>query len=157
MQTCPELKPVVEEGLRLRDEGVDPVAAVGGEAGWPLTWYWRATPVWWDLPEAGMRPPLVLCNPDQEAEARRRLGPGYVAERIPLRAWWLMEEQTPEPGRGASLRACAGFPGASIGSSDIIVLRRTEGAVEWSRRGDGSGGARRRAPGDPAARVIGEG
>ncbi len=132
VQTCPELKAVVEEGLRWRDEGVDPVAAVGGEAGWPLTWYWRATPVWWDLPKTGMRPPLALCNPDQEAEARRRLGPGYVAERIPLRAWWLMEERTPGPAQ--LLRyVLRRLPWSSIGSSDIIVLRRTEGAVQWSR------------------------
>jgi sugar lactone lactonase YvrE len=132
VQTCPELKPVVEEGVRLYADGEDPAAAVGGEAGWPLTWYWRRTPTWWDLPKPGMRPPLVLCNPEQEAEARRRLGPGYVAERIPLRAWWLMEERLPGPTQ--LLRyALRRIPWGSVGSSDVIVLRRSEGAVEWSR------------------------
>ena len=44
VQTCPEIKLPVAEGYRLAAEGEDPVAAVGGEAGWPLSWYWRATP-----------------------------------------------------------------------------------------------------------------
>jgi uncharacterized protein (TIGR03663 family) len=155
VQTAPELKAVVEEGLRHHGEGADPVAAVGGEAGWPLTWYWRTTPVWWDLPRAGMRPPLTLCNPDQEAEARRRLGPGYVSERIPLRAWWLMEERVPGPAQVLRY-VLRRIPWSPVGSSDIIVLRRTEGAIEWSRPAE--------APvelvealGVTGARVIGEG
>jgi uncharacterized protein (TIGR03663 family) len=132
VQTCPELKPVVADGVRLYAEGADPAAAVGGEAGWPLTWYWRRTPTWWDLPKPGMRPPLVLCDPEQEAEARRRLGPGYVSERIPLRAWWLMEERPPGPTQ--LLRyVLRRVPWSPVGSSDVVVLRRSEGAVQWSR------------------------
>lgn len=132
VQTCPEIKAVVDEGLRLREQGVDPVAAVGGEAGWPLTWYWRSTPVWWDLPRQSMRPPMVLCNPEQEAEARARLGPGYVSERIPLRAWWLMENRVPSPAEVIRYAAWR-LPWGPVGSSDVIVLRRSEGPVEWTR------------------------
>ena len=155
VQTCPELKAVVEEGRRLHREGADPAAAVAGEAGWPLTWYWRETPVWWDLPKPPMRPPLVLCNPEQEVEARRRLGPGYSAERIPLRAWWLMEDRA--PGAGEALRyALTRVPWSPIGSSDIVVLRRGEGPVEWSRPADIPPPLAEALP-VTAARLIGEG
>jgi hypothetical protein len=155
VQTCPELKAVVEEGLRLHREGVDPVAAVAGESGWPLTWYWRATPVWWDLPKPPMHPPIVLCNPEQEAEARRRLGPGYAAQRIPLRAWWLMEDRSPSAGQ-ALRYAVARVPWSPIGSSDVIVLRRGEGPVEWSRPAAIPPPLAEALP-VTAARVIGEG
>jgi uncharacterized protein (TIGR03663 family) len=155
VQTCPELKAVVEEGLRLHREGVDPVAAVAGESGWPLTWYWRATPVWWDLPKPPMRPPIVLCNPEQEAETRRRLGPGYAVQRIPLRAWWLMEDRSPSAGQ-ALRYAVTRLPWSPIGSSDVIVLRRGEGPVEWSRPVDVPPPLAEALP-VTAARVIGEG
>ncbi|HPA80795.1 MAG TPA: TIGR03663 family protein [Thermoanaerobaculales bacterium] len=155
VQTCPELKAVVEDGLRLHREGVDPVAAVAGESGWPLTWYWRATPVWWDLPKAPMRPPLVLCNPEQEAEARRRLGPGYTGRRIPLRAWWLMEDRAPSAGE--LLRyALSRVPWSPIGSSDVVVLRRGDGPVSWSRPADIPAPLAEALP-VTAARVVGEG
>ncbi len=124
VQTCPDLQPVVREGQRLGAEGVDPVAAVSGDGGWPLTWYWRHVPVWWDIPRPGLRPPLVVCNPEQEAEVRRRLGPGYVSERLPLRAWWLMENSSPsitDVLRYVFLR----LPWGIIGSTDVIVLHAT--------------------------------
>jgi uncharacterized protein (TIGR03663 family) len=128
VQTCPEIKQVVREGLALRDQGVDPVAAVAGEAGWPLTWYFRSTPVWWAEPTPGMRPPLVLCNVDQEGAVRRLLGPGYTGERVPLRAWWLMESQS--PGLGDVWRYALGrIPWSEVGSSDVMVLRRIDDEV----------------------------
>jgi uncharacterized protein (TIGR03663 family) len=124
VQTCPEILPPVEEGYRLKTEGVDPVAAVDGEAGWPLTWYWRDTPTWWGVPSPGMRPPLVLCDPEKESEVRRLLGPGYVSERIPLRAWWVMENQRPslaEVVRYVFTR----IPWGIVGSTDFMLLRET--------------------------------
>jgi len=125
VQTCPEILPPVAEGYRLAADGANPVAAVGGEAAWPLSWYWRRTPTWWSPPTAGMRPPLVFCNPEKTAEVRRGLGPGYVAERLPLRAWWLMEAQRPSVGE--ILRyVFTRVPWGVIGSSDVILLRRTD-------------------------------
>jgi uncharacterized protein (TIGR03663 family) len=125
VQTCPEIKGVVDEALAFQEQGADPVAAVAGEAGWPLTWYFRKTPVWWAEPKPGMRPPLVLCDPDQEASVRRALGPGYLSERLPLRAWWLMENYRPtltDIVRYVVWR----IPWGDVGSSDVIVLRRME-------------------------------
>ena len=124
VQTCPEVKGVVEEGRAAAAAGADPAAAVAGEAGWPLSWYWRApTPVWWSMPKPGMRPPLVLVNPDQEAEARRILGPGYTAERVPLRAWWLLEGS--DPSLGDVLRyLVTRRPWSPIGATEFVVLRR---------------------------------
>jgi uncharacterized protein (TIGR03663 family) len=155
VQTCPELKPVVAEGVRLAGEGEDPVAAVAGDAGWPLTWYWRSVPVWWDTPRPGMRPPMVLCNPEDEAKTRRALGPGYTGKRLPLRAWWLMEEQVP------SLREVARYvvtraPWSTVGSSDFVLLSRTDDQVEWVREASPPPTLAAELP-IASARVIGEG
>jgi uncharacterized protein (TIGR03663 family) len=125
VQTCPEIKAVVEEGLRLTADGRSPPIAVQGEAGWPFTWYWRSQSVWWSAPNRGQRPPLVLCDVESEREIRRALGPGYTSERVPLRAWWVMEDWKP------SLRDVADYvltrrPWGFVGSTDIMVLRETE-------------------------------
>ncbi len=155
VQTCPEIKQVVREGITLRDQGVDPVAAVAGEAGWPLTWYFRATPVWWAEPTPGMRPPLVLCNVDQEGTIRRTLGPGYTSERLPLRAWWLMESQT--PGIGDVWRYVLGrVPWSEVGSSDIIVMRRVDDEVPGAQPAQVPAPLAAALP-VSAARVIGRG
>jgi uncharacterized protein (TIGR03663 family) len=155
VQTCPDLKPVIREGYRLRDEGVDPVAAVAGEAGWPLTWYWRTTPTWWSEPKQPMRPPLVLCNPEQEPDIRQLLGPGYTSERIPLRAWWILEDWVPNP--GDVLRYVVHrVPWGVVGSSDIMVLRISEGPIEWARPVDPPPSLAAELP-ITGARVFGEG
>ena len=155
VQTCPEIKVPIAEGYRLAAEGEDPVAAVGGEAGWPLSWYWRATPTWWSAPAPGMRPPLVFCNPEQESEVRQKLGPGYVAERLPLRAWWLMTSA--RPSLGEVLRyALTRVPWGVIGSSDVILLRRTGEAAPGPRSAPAPE-ALVEALGVGDAEVIGEG
>jgi uncharacterized protein (TIGR03663 family) len=155
VQTCPEVLPPVAEGYRLAAEGVDPVAAVGGEAAWPFSWYWRKTPTWWSTPGPDMRPPMVFCNSDQEGEIRRRLGPGYVAERLPLRAWWLMESQ--RPSLGQVLRyVFTRVPWSTIGSSDIILLRHTGEPAEGPREAPAPE-ALAEALGVASAEVVGEG
>ena len=123
VQTCPELRDVAKEGLRLarQDNGV--VAAVSGEAVWPLMWYWRKIGVEWSLPHPGQRPPIVICDPPSEAEARSLLGPGYSRRRIPLRAWWLMYERRPSLWEIARYELTR-IPWGSIGSTDVIVLTR---------------------------------
>lgn len=126
VQTCPELTAVAREGRRLAAAAPDElVAAVAGDASWPLTWYWRDVQVWWQAPAPGVRPPLVVVDVDQEAEVRRQLGPGYTAERVPLRAWWLFDG--PRPSFGALLRyVLTRVPWGVVGSSDVVVLRRGE-------------------------------
>jgi uncharacterized protein (TIGR03663 family) len=155
VQTSPEIKEPVKEGLELAARGVDPVAAVGGEAGWPLSWYWRNLPVWWSDPGAGQHPPLAFCSPERLPTVRRRLGPGYESIRLPLRSWWVMEDSKPSLGdvvRYVFTRR----PWGVIGSTDTILLRRTDEAVEVSREA--------RVPetlatalGIESARVLGEG
>jgi len=132
VQTSPEMFDVIQEGYRLAAEGEDPVAAAHGEAGWPLSWYWRKIPISWDLPQPGDRPPMVLCDPSKDAEVRRILGPGYVSERLPLRAWWVMADFRPKFSdvvRYIFTRR----PWGSIGSTDTIVLRYTGEHVEGAR------------------------
>jgi uncharacterized protein (TIGR03663 family) len=135
VQTSPEILVPMNEGLELAKQGVDPVAAVGGEAGWPLSWYWRRTPVWWAESNPGQRPPLVFCDPEDEPTVRRRLGSGYVSERIPLRTWWVMESVRPD--LADVLRyVFTRRPWGSLGSTDTIVLRRTDEEVEAARAVD---------------------
>jgi uncharacterized protein (TIGR03663 family) len=129
VQSSPELLPVVAEGEALAAAGQDPAVAVAGDAGWPLSWYFRRVPVWWAVPRPGMRPPLVLCDVEQEAEVRQALGAGYVSERIPLRSWWVMEDFRPTVGEVARY-VLTRRPWGTIGSTDAIVLRRQEGPVD---------------------------
>jgi len=155
VQTCPEVKGIVQEGLAAAAAGADPAAAVAGEAGWPLSWYWRSTPVWWSMPKPGMRPPLVLANPGQEVEARRLLGPGYTAERVPLRAWWLLEGSNPSPGdivRYLLTRR----PWSPIGATEMVVLRRVGEETARPREVEVPG-ALAAGLGADAARVLAEG
>jgi uncharacterized protein (TIGR03663 family) len=124
VQTSPEILPLIAEGKELAAAGEDPAAAVGGEAVWPLSWYWRDLPVWWSIPAAGQRPPLVLCNVEDQHSVQRTLGPGYEAEILPLRSWWVMADSRP------TLREVLRYlttrrPWGIIGSSDTVVLRDT--------------------------------
>jgi uncharacterized protein (TIGR03663 family) len=155
VQTSPEILAPMNEGLELAKQGVDPVAAIGGEAGWPLTWYWRSTPVWWADAKAGQRPPLVFCDPEEEPTVRRRLGSGYVSERIPLRTWWVMESSKPD--LADILRyVLTRRPWGGLGSTDTVVLRRTDEEIETTRAEDVPAPLAE-ALGVRSARVFGEG
>lgn len=127
VQTCPEATAVAMEGLAIDQERDPLVAAVSGDGAWPLSWYWRDLPVAWSKPSDGQRPPLVIVNPEREADVVNLLGPGYRRERVPLRAWWLM--YAGDPGPWDVLRYFATrVPWSAIGSTDVIVLRRTDEA-----------------------------
>ncbi len=155
VQTSPDLLPWMDQAVALAAEGRDPAAAVGGDVAWPATWYLRSIPVWWSDPAPGMRPPLVFCNVEQEVEVRRRLGPGYTAERIPLRAWWVMADQRPtlsEFVRYLFTRR----PWGIVGSTDTIVLRQT-GEPEGGARDAEAPPSLARALGLERAAVLGEG
>ncbi|MCG6962285.1 MAG: TIGR03663 family protein [Acidobacteria bacterium] len=154
VQTCPEVAALAREGERL-GKGGGTVAAVSGEAAWPLTWYWRHLDIWWDLPAPGMRPPLVVCDPGQEPEVRSRLGPAYSARRIPLRAWWV------PAGTHPTLRDILRYlvtrkPWSAIGSTDVVVLERGA-APAAAVRDVAVPEALKDRLGVVSARVIGEG
>lgn len=124
VQTSPELRPVVDEGLALAREGASPVASVSGDATWPLSWYWRGIPVWWTEPTAGVRPPLVICDTHEVARIARLLGPGYSREEIPLRSWWLLNRR-PTP-RAVLRYLLTRVPWSGVGSTNVAVLRLAE-------------------------------
>jgi uncharacterized protein (TIGR03663 family) len=155
VQTSPEIKEPVRQAIELAAQGVDPVAAVGGQAGWPLSWYWRDLPVWWSNPDVGKRLPLIFCNPDMLPTIRKRLGYGYESRRLPLRSWWVMEASKPSLGdivRYVFTRR----PWGVIGSTDTILLRRTEEEAPLAREADVPT-ALASALGIESARVFGEG
>jgi hypothetical protein len=91
VQTTPEEEALANHGraLAAQHTGDSPVAAVDGEGSWPLSWQWKKVPVWWSLPDRGMHPPIVVCDPEKEAAVRERVGAGYAVRRMPLRAWWV--------------------------------------------------------------------
>jgi uncharacterized protein (TIGR03663 family) len=132
VQTCPEVKELAAEGVALARAGHDPAAAVSGSAGWPLTWYWRTTPTWWSEPRPGLRPPLVVCEAEDEDRFRKLLGPQYRGERIPLRAWWVLEHAEPSVG-GVVRWLFTREPFGRIGSSDVIVFRHSGEPSETAR------------------------
>jgi hypothetical protein len=175
VQTCPELQQVVADGLEYGAEG-GLVAAVSGEAAWPLTWYWRDLPVFWAKPGNGSRPPLVVCDPEDESEVFEVLGPEYARERIPLRAWWLMY-QWPSPAvgilewlrggedrgsvfdvRGAAVARyfLTRIPWGVVGSTDVIVFRRRDGSAPSTRLAPVPEAVQQEL-GFTSARVVGEG
>ncbi len=122
VQTSPEVAALAREGIALGREDHPTVAAVAGTAGWPLTWYWRDTPTWWSEPRPDLRPPLVVCEVEDEARYRKLLGPRYHAERIPLRAWWVLEHQRPTIA-GIVRWLFTRVPFGEIGSTDVVVFR----------------------------------
>lgn len=131
VQTTPEAGELAKEGIRLAATGENPVAAVVGEATWPLAWQWLGIPVFWEGPRAGMRPPLVVCDPDNQEKIEANLGGGYRADRIPLRAWWVEEWDKATP--AAVVRwFFTRQVWSPVGASDVVVLRRG--------RGEGGGG-----------------
>ncbi|MDX2436036.1 MAG: TIGR03663 family protein [Acidobacteriota bacterium] len=155
VQTCPELLPPVAEAYGLAAAGEDPVSAVGGEVAWPYTWYFRDTPTWWADPTRGMRPPLVFCDPENEREVRRVLGPGYISEKLPLRGWWVMEDL--EPTFGDVVRYIfTRRPWGVIGTTNTVVLRDTGEAVDGARDAPVPGPLAD-ALGIESASIIGEG
>lgn len=103
VQTTPELLDLRDRILAYGRVGEVPAAIVAGESGWPMSWYLRRAPVNWEMPKGDLRPPIVLCDPNQAEKAAAALGPGYVREvDVPFRAWWIPETSwkplAPKPG-----------------------------------------------------------
>lgn len=158
VQTCPEVAALVgeiEAAAATSDEPL--IASVSGEASWPLTWYLRNVKVLWAKPSESRRPPFVVCDLTAEAEVRRTLGPGYTRERIPLRAWWLMEQARPTVGQVVRYLLTR-VPWGGIGSTDVIVLRRgAEGEAPAQVQDETVPRALADALGLTSARTIGSG
>ena len=129
VQTSPEVVDLVREGNALATEGHSTVAAVAGTAGWPLTWYWRKTPTRWSEPPADLRPPLVICEVEDNNRFRKLLGPGYRAEKIPLRAWWVLDYAQATPA-GILRWLFTRVPFNPVGSTDIMVFRHSDEPAE---------------------------
>ena len=96
VQTSPEMKVVVEDVRAWSARGEDPAAAVIGDATWPLVWYLRHEPVAWTITEE-VRAPVVVLDPEQEASlcGEPCSDPAYRRRLVPLRSWWLPEQQPP--------------------------------------------------------------
>ncbi len=128
VQTTPEAGALAEHGREVAAAAPTdhPVIAVAGEASWPLSWQWRGLPVWWRLPDPGMRPDLVVCDPGDVARVRANLGAGYDARTIPLRGWWVEEWSgvTPLDVARWFVTRVAWSP---LGATDVTVLERRGG------------------------------
>ena len=125
VQTCPELTALAREGPELvAKDGGGVRISVSGQAVWPLLWYWRDLGVWWSRPRPGQDLELVVCDPEDERDIRKDLGPGWERTRLPLRAWWLMYQEAPSVGE-ALRYLVSRVPWSPVGSTDVVVLRRT--------------------------------
>jgi len=127
VQTTPEEKALANLGRALAVTHSDgPVAAVDGEGSWPLSWQWKKVPVWWAMPQPGMHPPIVVCDPDKEAAVRQIIGEGYTVRRIPLRAWWV-EDMGGEKASDVARWLCTGK--AWSGIANWFLTRRAWSAI----------------------------
>jgi len=122
VQTTPALGAVARQGRHLhRERPGQVVAAVSGEASWPLSWQWRRIPVVWGLPGEGVAPPLVVCDPHLAEQILDRLPPGYSRRSLPLRGWWV------EEWKGVTPRTLARWfftrrPWSPLGATETVVL-----------------------------------
>lgn len=135
VQTTPEAAALARRGLELqRAVPESTVAAVAGEAAWPLSWQWRAVKVWWGKPQAGLRPPLVVSDAADAGEIERELGGGYRQTTIPLRGWWV------ESWDGVAVRDVLRWwvtrvAWSPLGATEIAVFERldlTDGKRGWA-------------------------
>jgi hypothetical protein len=111
-----------------RERGGEEVElAVTGQAVWPLEWYWRHLDVTWTQPLSSQRPLVAVCDPEQVSAFGAALGPDYRRQRLPLRAWWLMYDPSPDLS-GFIRYLFTRKPWGRIGSTDVVVFRRSDPA-----------------------------
>ena len=125
VQTTPAMGDIAALGVALQEQRPgEVVAAVSGEAAWPLSWQWRRVRVLWTLPGEELRPPLVICDPHQAPEVQDRLGSAYSQRSLPLRGWWVEEWS-----RAGPLTVAAWFvtrrPWSALGATDVVLLEAT--------------------------------
>jgi len=115
---------IVAEIRKQAADGRRPAAVVIGDAAWPFAWYLRREPVDWAFTNDAALPPIVALNPEQEQlfYEQSSLVQHYSREIVPLRAWWLPQQQT--PGIGEVLQyLLTRKPWGNIGAREILVLR----------------------------------
>ena len=127
VQTTRETDALAQRGLALAaGHPGELVAAVSGEASWPLSWQWRGIQVWWAMPEEGSRPPIVVCDLQNEDAVGAKLGGDYTRRRLPLRAWWVEDWHDVRPVQvlrwWVTRRAWS-----SLGATEVEVFERTDG------------------------------
>jgi uncharacterized protein (TIGR03663 family) len=127
VQTTPEEDKLARYGVALAatHSGEGAVAAVDGEGAWPLSWQWKRIPVWWSMPEPGMRPDLAVCDPEKEAAFRERLGEGYTVRRMPFRAWWV-EDVEGVKATDVVRWFFTRLAWSPIGATDVMVFEATK-------------------------------
>jgi uncharacterized protein (TIGR03663 family) len=126
VQTTPEENALAKYGVEVaRRTKADPVAAVHGEATWPLSWQWLHLKVYWSSPPKDMRPPFVICDPSDQEKQKADLGAGYASRELPLRAWWVEEWKGVTPWEIARwfLTRRTWSP---IGATDMVVFERSD-------------------------------
>ena len=134
VQTTPEAGHLAELGIELaRTRPGELIAAVDGEAAWPLSWQWKKISVWWAKPGKDQKPLLIVVDPGKEDEILAGLSPGWRKEQIPLRAWWVEDWSRATPGTLISwfLTRRAWSP---VGATDIVVLTApgVQGRGRWN-------------------------
>jgi uncharacterized protein (TIGR03663 family) len=135
VQTTKAADALARRGLALAAEHPGEfVAAVAGEASWPLSWQWRGIQVWWGTPEQGSRPPIVVCDQQRGDETEASLGSDYVRRHLPLRAWWVEDWHGVRPLQllrwWVTRRAWS-----SLGATEVEVFERADAAQAGSGGG----------------------
>jgi uncharacterized protein (TIGR03663 family) len=131
VQTCPEFTIMAREVAATTTSLEDGTLVVGGQAVWPIKWYWRHQSVRWGSPRGDRRPEVVICDPGSADLTRSALGGGFSEQRIPLRAWWLMYQGEPSPTQIVRYFLTR-RPWIEVGSTDVVVFR-AEGAAQPGR------------------------
>jgi uncharacterized protein (TIGR03663 family) len=88
----------VEEVGRTLGTGKATPMVVVGDATWPLSWYLRNYPVWWNSLPKETSAPIVIVDPGDAAQLEKDFGARYTATRFAVRGWWVIdwEKMTPE-------------------------------------------------------------
>lgn len=124
VQTTPEFRDLAKTVLKHEQSTDDePVAAVDGIGTWPLVWYWRHHPVRWSAIDKTIRPPVVITDVEKASAVHLQLGSAYKRERIPVRAWWIMESRPPTV-REFFRYALQRQPWTEVGAANVIVFQR---------------------------------
>jgi uncharacterized protein (TIGR03663 family) len=88
----------IEEVGRTLGTGKETPMVVVGDATWPLSWYLRGYPVWWNSLPKETSAPILIVDPGDATRLEKDLGGRYTATRFAVRGWWVVdwEKMTPQ-------------------------------------------------------------